>query len=141
MVRVNLVPPNELADQHLVAEYREILLLAGYVERHPSLENLPKEYALGRGHMRFFKDKLGYLSKRHESIRAEMKKRGFTPRIRLSTKGFSRRHLGQWKPGKRDIEIAKRRLLQRLLGKPRFYRHYGKVMGTSFWRRMMNKGR
>jgi hypothetical protein len=33
MVRVNLISPSKLADQHLIAEYDEILMLLGYVHR------------------------------------------------------------------------------------------------------------
>ena len=35
MVRVNIINPNKLADQHLIAEYNEILMLLGYVRKYP----------------------------------------------------------------------------------------------------------
>ena len=73
MVRVNLIHPKSLADQHLIAEYDEILMLLGYVRRYPKKENIPEKYTLGKGHIKFFKDKLLYLKKRHELIKEEMK--------------------------------------------------------------------
>ena len=33
MTRINLVPPSELTDQHLIAEYREIFMVAGSLRR------------------------------------------------------------------------------------------------------------
>ena len=61
MVRINLVHPKKLADQHLIAEYNEILMLIGYVRKYPPLENIPDSYKLGKGHVKFFKNKLDYL--------------------------------------------------------------------------------
>ena len=75
MVRINLINPKKLADQHLVAEHNEILMLLGYVRKHPMCLNIPETYCLGRGHIKFFKNKLLYLKKRHELIKKEMIKR------------------------------------------------------------------
>ena len=32
MTRINIIHPNELTDQHLVAEYREIFMVGSYKE-------------------------------------------------------------------------------------------------------------
>ena len=66
IVRINLLNPHYLTDQHLVAEYLEIIMLVDYIKRNPELSNIPKKYCLGKGHMKFFKAKLVYLKKRHE---------------------------------------------------------------------------
>gem|GEM_PF-6983141 len=42
LVRVNLLPPRVLADQHLVAEYREIFMLLGHVRKYPAVNNVPE---------------------------------------------------------------------------------------------------
>ena len=63
MVRINLINPKKLTDQHLIAEYNEILMLLGYVKKYPKLEKIPSKYNLGKGHMLFFKNKLKYLKK------------------------------------------------------------------------------
>ena len=77
MVRINLVRPVSLADQHIVAEYNEILMLIGHIKKYPKIYSQPNEYKLGRGHINFFKNKTKYLKDRHELIKKEMKKRGF----------------------------------------------------------------
>ena len=68
MVRINLIKPEKLSDQHLIAEYNEILMFFGYVRKYPKLNKVPLKYCLGEGHILFFKNKLLYLKKRHELI-------------------------------------------------------------------------
>ncbi len=75
MVRINLLNPKNLSDQHLIAEYLEIMMLAGYARKHPSLDGIPERYCLGKGHIKFFKNKLKYLEKRHGLIKKEMLRR------------------------------------------------------------------
>jgi deoxyribonuclease (pyrimidine dimer) len=59
MVRINLIKPNYLTDEHLIAEYNEILMLLGYVRKYPKLNNnIPKEYKLGKGHILFLQRQL-----------------------------------------------------------------------------------
>ena len=82
MVRVNLISPKKLTDQHLIAEYAEILILADYIKKYPKLENIPKNFCLGEGHQRFFKNKIKYLKKRHEELKKEMRNRNFKPRTK-----------------------------------------------------------
>ncbi len=132
MVRVNLINPKNLSDQHLVAEYREILMLLGYAKRYPGLENLPERYTLGKGHIRFFKDKLLYLQRRHDKIRKEMIARGFSPLLSANLSGFGRAMRRDWKPKKEDIELAKSRIVQRLRQKPHLHRHYGKKKPSKY---------
>jgi deoxyribonuclease (pyrimidine dimer) len=139
MVRVNLLHPERLADQHLIAEYDEILMLLGYVRRYPSIENLPKHYNLGKGHMRFFKDKLLYLKKRHELLKKEMRKRGFAANITINLQKFGRTHLQDWKPAERDYTIIRQRLAQKLRKKPAYYRYYGKHRELGFFLRLIRK--
>lgn len=59
MIRINLIDPVKLSDQHLIAEYNEILMLLGYVRKYHKVENIPENYKLGTGHIKFFKKKLG----------------------------------------------------------------------------------
>jgi deoxyribonuclease (pyrimidine dimer) len=81
MVRINIINPQNLADQHLIAEYDEMLMLLGYIKRYPEVKEgeIPKEYCLGTGHMRFFKDKLLYIKNRHELIKKEMRRKCIIP--------------------------------------------------------------
>jgi deoxyribonuclease (pyrimidine dimer) len=43
MTRINLVPPEELSDQHLVAEYREIFMVGSSLQRSLKSPNWKKQ--------------------------------------------------------------------------------------------------
>ena len=133
MVRVNLVRPSSLSDQHLIAEYDEILMLLAYARKYPSPEAIPKSYCLGKGHIKFFKNKLLYLKKRHEGLKKEMRKRGFKASKTISLKGFPKEMLNDWKPSAKDKEIIKKRIEWKLRKKPKFYRYYGEHKGLKFF--------
>ena len=78
MTRINLVPPEELCDQHLLAELRELPRIPNAILKgRYSLEGMPKEYTLGRGHVKFFYDKLGFLYRRYDELWGEATDRGF----------------------------------------------------------------
>ena len=58
MTRINLVPPEELCDQHLLAEHRELTRIPNAVAKGKyHLKGQPAEYKLGEGHVRFFFNK------------------------------------------------------------------------------------
>jgi deoxyribonuclease (pyrimidine dimer) len=74
------VPVEELSDKHLGAEYRELprvfaLAQAAYL-RGEDPDQYPQEYVLGPGHVKFFYNKLGYLTNRYDQIVEECVKRG-----------------------------------------------------------------
>ena len=121
MVRVNLINPKALADQHLIAEYNEILMLFGYVKRYPIPLNIPSQYCLGKGHMTFFKDKLLYLQKRHETLKTEMRRRGFVTNMTVSLDTFDTPLIQDWKPIEKDKKIIRERILWKLKKKPQYY--------------------
>ncbi len=137
MVRVNLIRPSHLADQHLVAEYAEILMVFTYAKKHPSIEKVPKKYCLGTGHIRFFKNKLAYLKQRHEALKKEMRRRGFTPRLSASFRGIKKQLIKNWKPTAADKRIIKQRLIWKLKKKTGFYKYYGKNKATAFFIQMI----
>jgi len=78
MTRINLVPPEELHDKHLLAEYRELPRIFRLARRAPEA---PEVYTLGRGHVMFFYDKLAFLAQRQRSLINEMIRRGFRPQF------------------------------------------------------------
>jgi deoxyribonuclease (pyrimidine dimer) len=137
MVRINLINPKNLADQHLIAEYNEILMLEGYLKKFPeiSLEKIPKDYCLEKGHILFFKNKTGYLKKRFKALKKEMVRRGFNP---VKNFGFSEDPF-KWKPLKKDFDIIKKRLIKKINLKPDFYRYYGKRKNKDFFIKMIKK--
>ena len=78
MTRINLVPPEELCDQHLLAELRELPRIPNAVLKgRYSLEGMPKEYTLGKGHVKFFYNKLSFLMVRYDCLMREACMRGF----------------------------------------------------------------
>ena len=83
MTRVNLVNPRQLADQHLVEEYRKIFMIGSALQRSlgskAGVKDIPKNFTLNTGHIKFFFDKGEYISKRYECLIEEMKRRGMSP--------------------------------------------------------------
>ena len=80
MTRINVVPVTELCDQHLLAEHRELTripngILSGKLQVH--YDDRPTQYTLGKGHVKFFTNKLNWLWDRYQSITRECDARGF----------------------------------------------------------------
>ena len=128
MTRINLVDPRQLADQHLVAEYREIFMIGSALQRSlqskAGVTDIPKNFTLNTGHIKFFYDKGEYLSKRYDCLINEMKRRGMNPD---PTRKFKREQwpdelYNDWQPTARDIEIIEQRLQQKINEKPDWYR-------------------
>lgn len=142
MVRINIINPKYLADQHLIAEYKEILMLFGYVRKHPhthfhQLDKIPKSYKLGQGHILFFKNKLKYLGKRFELVKREMLRRGFSGNKKISYEKYDEKLINDWKPSKSDKEIIKRRLSEKINLKPNYYRYYKENKPKEFFEEMI----
>jgi deoxyribonuclease (pyrimidine dimer) len=133
MVRINLVNPKKLADQHLIAEYNEILMLIGHTKKFPKIKNQPKSYCLGSGHITFFKDKLKYLKSRHAIIKKEMKNRGFAPKKTINLAIFPKQLKNNWHPKKQDFKIIKKRLIEKIKLKPYFYTYRKKHKNIEFF--------
>lgn len=139
MVRINLLEPRKLADQHLLAEYDEILMLFGYVQKYSETKDIPSTYRLGEGHIRFFKDKLLYLKKRHEVIKKEMRARGFKTMRTVNLSNFPEELCNDWHPTKKDEAIIIERLKEKLDKKDGWYRYYGVPKPASFFKALLKK--
>lgn len=81
MTRINVgVRVRLLTDEHLLAEHREIKRLPSAYEvslRSGSIERIPTEFCLGKGHVLFFVDKPHYTFKRYCQLYRECVRRGF----------------------------------------------------------------
>jgi deoxyribonuclease (pyrimidine dimer) len=143
MVRINIINPKFLSDQHLIAEYNEILMLLGYIRKHPKTDYLkiPKNYQLGKGHILFFKNKLKYIEKRFNSIKKEMKKRGFSGKIKINLNKFNKKLINNWTPRYKDINIIKERLIKKINLKPEYYRYYKKNKTKNFFIRLIKNAK
>lgn len=143
MVRINIINPRYLTDQHLVAEYNEILMLFGYVRKHSHthFNQVPKSYRLGQGHILFFKNKLKYLEIRFETIKKEMRRRGFCGTKNIDFKGIDKNLINDWKPLGLDKEIIKNRLIEKINLKPDYYRYYGEYKTKKFFVNMIKNAK
>jgi deoxyribonuclease (pyrimidine dimer) len=139
MVRVNIIHPKYLADQHLIAEYNEILMLFGYVHKHPGCTRIPPRYLLGPGHITFFKNKLLYLKKRHDILKKEMRRRDFAPKKTIDLSLFPTESINDWKPKEIDKRIIRARIIEKLKAKPHYYRYDGLHHPLIFFIRLMEK--
>ena len=131
MTRINLVPPSELTDQHLVAEYREIFMVGSSLQRSIASKNwsktlatLPEKFTLNAGHVKFFYNKGLYLSNRYQQLVREMKHRGMTPDPdrRFKTEQWPQELWNDWSPSNRDKELIRERIQERINEKPGWYR-------------------
>ena len=130
MTRINIIPVSELADQHLIAEYREITMVPAALKRTLRSkvglrkEKISKRYTLNTGHVYFFYDKGLYLNNRYQEIIAEMKLRGFKPDPnRKFPKDVFPKHLyNDWMPTVEDQNIVRKRIEERISQKPNWYR-------------------
>lgn len=78
MTRINIVPVEELCDQHLLAEHRELTRIPNAIARGRfNLDCQPAEYKLGEGHVKFFFNKLQFLNSRYIALNKECLLRGF----------------------------------------------------------------
>ena len=131
MTRINIVSPSELTDQHLIAEYREIFMVAGSLRRTLVSKagyqesRVPKEYTLNSGHVYFFYNKGKYLHRRYDELIKEMKLRGFMPsddrpfpfQIFMDNDLYN-----DWTPTMEDYKIIRKRIQQKINMKPEWYR-------------------
>ena len=131
MTRINIISPSELTDQHLIAEYREIFMVAGSLKRTLISKSgfveskVPKNFTLNNGHVYFFYNKGKYLYKRYNLIIKEMKSRGFKPdKNRIFPKDiFIMNNLfNDWEPNQSDIKIIRKRINKKIAMKPGWYR-------------------
>ena len=131
MTRINIISPSELTDQHLIAEYREIFMVAGSLKRTLISKSgfveskVPKNFTLNNGHVYFFYNKGKYLYKRYNLIIKEMKSRGFKPdekRIFPKDIFIMNNLFNDWEPNQSDIKIIRKRINKKIAMKPGWYR-------------------
>jgi len=131
MTRINIVPVEELMDQHLIAEYREITMVPASLSRTLSSKKgldhkkIPTSYTLNKGHVYFFYDKGLYLSKRYNLLVNEIKKRGFKPdKNRKFPKGIFKDNglFNDWEPSAHEYLIIRQRIKEKIELKPQWYK-------------------
>lgn len=126
MTRINVVPVEELCDQHLLAEWRELTrvpnsLISGRAK--VDLSKIPDDYVLGAGHVTFFYNKMTYLCVRYFEIVVECEARGFkiTNMWPVEEDSLIPSHLwGNYKPTARALKINRERIAERMPKNARF---------------------
>ncbi|QHS01768.1 endonuclease V, N-glycosylase UV repair enzyme [Enterobacter phage vB_EclM_CIP9] len=136
MTRINLTLVSELADQHLMAEYRELPRVFGAVRKHVQNGKKLKDFKissifiLGTGHVTFFYDKLEFLRKRQIDLIAECLKRGF--KIQDTTVqdigDIPAEFRNDYVPTPDALKISQARLDEKIAQRPQWYKHYGKAI-------------
>lgn len=138
MTRINLVPPRELMDQHLFAEFREIKMVPKSLARSLAARGLdgvlriiPAEFTLGKGHVSFFYDKGQYLFERYEEIRRELRERNYAfaefSEMDPDDVFFNRPQLlGRYEPTPAALALVRARIAERIALKPEWYRYSGR---------------
>lgn len=125
MTRFNLISPNELSDQHLIAEYHEILRI---IRQDINTTNAPEKYCLGKGHVKWAKKHSKFLAKRFTLVFNEMTYRGF--KTTYSAKEMNEYIFKTMKadndfdyiPTQEDINASRNRIIEKIELKPSWYR-------------------
>jgi len=141
MTRINTIDVKLLADQHLMAEYRELPMVSSALRRSIAgksggnglLSRIPKQYTLNKGHVLFFYNKGKFLSNRYNQLIEELYDRGYsiTPSDRDVSFDvhFDRPSFGNdWSACDADHVINCDRILQRISEKPNWYKMKGRVI-------------
>jgi deoxyribonuclease (pyrimidine dimer) len=122
MTRINVVPVQDLSVKHLVAEYREITRLPNNLRKSLdrktkpfSMSEIPTQYTLGQGHVKFFYDKMTFLKNRYEQLVEEMLRRGYNPSFRDSSifTQFPIQFNNDYQPTQEAILINQQRIKER----------------------------
>lgn len=117
MTRINAgIPVRELTNKHLIAEHREIKRIPNVIAKgRYNLKSIPPQFTLGKGHVSFFYDKLGYLKERYVDLYNECRARGFNVQnYEASWNDVPKELMNGYVPTSRDIEIIRERIAERL---------------------------
>ena len=118
MTRINCgIPPSELCNKHLMAEAREIKRIPNCVSKGRfNLVGQPKGFTLGKGHVKFFYDKLLYLRNRYEELYLECISRGFNVSYYGGAwDGVPDELMNDYEPTDYDRFIIRERISERLI--------------------------
>ena len=131
MTRVNAgINPRELHRAHLVAELREITMVPASLLRSlrtrtskSILKEIPRSFTLNTGHVKFFYNKMTFLSNRFHLLADEMERRGYIPdRTRgIAFSDFDPIWDNNWTPTEKDNDVVRERIALRISEKPHLY--------------------
>jgi deoxyribonuclease (pyrimidine dimer) len=135
MTRINVIPVEELTDQHLMAEYRELPMVMASARRSSVATFKPSTvYTLNRGHVIFFYDKKKYLMNRWLDLIAELHLRSFNidpSQRKAHWKELDKFPQVDWAPDAHARHVNEARINEKIAMKPEWYRFYGKPLAKS----------
>ncbi len=119
MTRINaFIPPENLTDAHLIAEIKEINQLCGSYRKSLTskngINNIPEQFTLNSGHVKFFYKRGKYLSNRFEQLKYEALKRGFNVISTFNSTVWKEYHFKDWNPTNIEIERIRNILFERI---------------------------
>lgn len=128
MTRINHpIPPDRLCDQHLLAEYYEMVRCSTSARKYQMQGKEPNDclaltHRLNTGHVRFWTARGGTLAKRFKAIKQELHRRGIRCRNWWRVHPAPYRH--EWVPDATEhqqaVDVMTERITQRMPDKPRF---------------------
>ncbi len=116
MTRINVgIDPKELSRQHLLAEHREIKRIPNTIRTGKAvIKDIPDQFCLGKGHVKFFYNKLGYLLERYKSIYRECVARNYqVSDYSQSWDGIANELMGSYTPTESDRQTILNRIALR----------------------------
>lgn len=133
MMRGNLIPVEELMDQHLMAEWRELKMVPAALRkslhtRSPEqiLNTIPHHYVLGKGHITFWYNKLLFLKERYAQLTCELLARGYNLKYRGRFDAFTVNlpacFFNHYTPSIEEIQTSRQRIEEKIAIKPWWYR-------------------
>ena len=130
MTRINAgIQVSKLTDQHLLAEHREITRVPNSIRgKKIDVNEIPKEFCLGAGHVKFFWDKLAFLHFRYIELFEECKKRGFNVEDKRNAFLPSGELYNHYTPTIDCVRLLKERIQQRLIDSKQTPRYYKKPL-------------
>ncbi|MFB6307275.1 MAG: pyrimidine dimer DNA glycosylase/endonuclease V [Flavobacteriales bacterium] len=116
MSRINAgIEPHELSRKHLIAEHREIKRIPNLIAKKKyHMDGIPENFKLGKGHVKFFYDKLYYLKKRYDSLYKECIKRGYNVSYYgRAWDNVPNQLYNDWVPDKKVRQLVKERIKEK----------------------------
>lgn len=137
MTRINLIDPVYICDQQLLAEERELPRIPNNVNKGKvKFENIPENYVLGTGHVKFFYDKLLFLYERYDDIYDECIFRGFSVEWKFPT---NIQNNGFWTPSGKEIIKNVKRMEKRIDEMKREPTYYKQQIGKKNCKRLLHQ--
>lgn len=134
MTRINsAIHVKCLTDEHLLAEHREIKRLPYCLRKaiaSGSIDKIPVNFTLGKGHVLFFLDKMSFVLKRYSEIYSELIHRGFDVQDYSDNwKGIDSKYFNKHNCDSEEKKLLIDRISDRIMNsKKKCWHYYGKTI-------------